>query len=342
MASHNEPTLKRRLVIDLADPRGRWGIPDWVIAEIRSTLPAEWEAVVVVAPANGQGDGGGGSPEALAVVRGAEVYLGFGVPRDLFVAATTSPAGCLRWAHSGSAGVGASLYPEMRASDVVLTNSAGVYAPAIAETVLAVLFYFARGLDFAVRAQAERRWNKEPFDDPESPVGELGGATLGIVGFGGIGHEVARRAEALGMQVLALRRSGGMPLEELLPRSDYLLLSLPETPETRGMIGAAELAKLPQGAVLVNVGRGSVLDEGALVQALRSGHLRGAGLDVFATEPLPEDSLLWATPGVLVLPHISGASPHFWTRQLDLIRDNLHRYVGGRELRNVVDKTAGY
>ena len=297
---------------------------------------------MVDAPADGQGDGGGGSPEALAAVCGAEAYLGFGVPRDLFVAATTPPDGHLRWAHSASAGVGASLYPEMRTSDVILTNSAGVYAPAIAETVMAVLFFFARGLDFAVRAQAERRWDKTPFDDTESPVGELGEATLGIVGFGGIGHEVARRAEAMGMEVLALRRSGGIPLDELLPRSDYLLLSLPETPETRGMIGAAELAKLPKGAVLVNVGRGSVLDEGALVQALRSGRLRGAGLDVFAREPLPEDSPLWATPGVLVLPHISGASPYFWTRQLDLIRDNLHRYLAGRPLRNVVDKAAGY
>ena len=313
-----------------------------MISEIQSALPADWEAVVVGAPADGQGDGGGGSPEALAAVRGAEVYLGFGVPRDLMVAATTPPDRRLQWAHSASAGVGASLYPEMRASDVVLTNSAGVYAPAIAETVMAVLFFFARGLDFAARAQAERRWDKAPFDDPESPVGELGGATLGIVGLGGIGHEVARRAKALGMEVLALRHSGGTPLDELLPRSDYLLLSLPETPETRGMIGAAELAELPTGAVLVNVGRGSVLDEVALVEALRSGHLRGAGLDVFAREPLPEDSALWTTPGVLILPHISGASPHFWTRQLDLIRDNLHRYLAGRPLRNVVDKAAGY
>ncbi len=275
-------------------------------------------------------------------MRGAEVYVGFGVPRDLFLAATAGPDSRFRWAHSASAGVGGSLYPEMRDSDVVLTNSAGVYAPAIAETVIALLFHFARGLDFAVRAQAERRWDKAPFDDPASPVGELAGAALGIVGFGGIGREVARRAEALGMRVLAMRRTGGVPLEELLPQSNYLLLAVPETPATRGLIGERELALLPPGAVVVNVGRGSVVDEAALIEALRSGRLRGAGLDVFAREPLPPESPLWALPNVLVLPHVSGASPHFWRRQTELIRDNLGRYLAERPLRNVVDKSSGY
>jgi phosphoglycerate dehydrogenase-like enzyme len=230
----------------------------------------------------------------------------------------------------------------MRDSDVVLTNSAGVYAPAIAETVIAILFYFARGLDFAVHAQTERRWDKAPFDDPGSPVGELGGATLGIIGFGGIGREVARRAKALGMRVLALRRTGGVPLEEILPQSSYLLLALPDTPETRGLVGARELGLLPPGAVVVNVGRGSALDEAALARVLQTEKLRGAGLDVFAREPLPPESPLWTLPNVLVLPHVSGASPHFWRRQVDLVRENLGRYLAGRPLRNVVDKRAEY
>lgn len=309
---------------------------------IEGALPADWELEVVAAPANGEGDGGSVTPEALQAVRGAEVYIGFGIPRELFLAAITHPGSRLRWVHSASAGVGGSLYPEMRDSEVILTNSAGVYAPAIAETVIALLFHFARGLDFAVRAQAQRRWDKVPFDDSASPVGELAGSTLGIVGFGGIGREVAGRAEALGMHVLPLRRTGGVPLEELLPQSDYLLLAAPETPATRGLIGARELALLPPGAVIVNVGRGSVLDEASLTDALRTGRLRGAGLDVFAREPLPPESSLWTLPNVLVLPHVSGASPHFWRRQTDLVRENVGRYLAGRPLRNVVDKSAGY
>lgn len=312
-------------------------MPAWVADRVRERLPAAWELAVVGAPADGQGDGAAVSPQALAAVRDAEVYIGFGVAAEILEAAPR-----LRWAHSVSAGVGRSLSPEMLASQVVLTNSAGVYAPAIAETVVAAMLFFARGLDFVVRAQGERRWDKAPFDAPDSPVGELGGATLGVVGFGGIGREVARRAEALGMHVLAVRRSGGVPLPELLARSDYLLLALPETPETRGLIGAQELARLPAGAVLVNVGRGSALDESALLAALGSGRLRGAALDVFAREPLPPNSPLWTAPGMLVLPHVSGASPHFWRRQADLILDNLGRYLAERPLRNVVDKRAGY
>lgn len=310
--------------------------------EIRGAIPADWEMDVVAAPADGQGDGGDASPEALHAVQGAEVYIGFGMPQELFLAATAEADSRFRWVHSASAGVGGSLYPEMRDSDVVLTNSAGVYAPAIAETVIAILFYFARGLDFAVHAQTERRWDKAPFDDPGSPVGELGGATLGIIGFGGIGREVARRAKALGMRVLALRRTGGVPLEEMLPQSSYLLLALPDTPETRGLVGARELGLLPPGAVVVNVGRGSALDEAALARVLQTEKLRGAGLDVFAREPLPPESPLWTLPNVLVLPHVSGASPHFWRRQVDLVRENLGRYLAGRPLRNVVDKRAGY
>ena len=324
-------------MLDLADPRARWGMPGWVAAEIRRSLPPDWELHVVDAPADGRGDGAGASPAALDAVGGAEVYIGFGVSAEVLRAGSG-----LRWVHSASAGVGSSLSPEMLASPVIFSNSAGVYAPAIAETVIAVLLFFARGLDFAVRAQSDRRWDKARFDDADSPVRELAGSTLGVVGFGGIGRETARRAEALGMRVVATRRTGGVPIGELLPQSDFLVLSLPETPATRGMIGGAELALLPRGAVLVNVGRGSALDEAALLEALRSGRLRGAGLDVFAQEPLPPESPLWTAPGMLVLPHVSGASPHFWRRQIELIRDNLGRYLAERPLRNVVDKRTGY
>ena len=354
---HPSVPQPRRLVLNLREPRPSFSIPDWAVDEVRAALPEGWELTVVEEPVDGTGDGGGDSPgarAAMAAVRGAEAYVGFGVPEPLFQAATEPPDGRLRWAHTASAGVGALLYDAMRASDVVLTNSAGIYAEPMAETVIAMLLHFSRGLDFAVRAQAERRWRKEPFDAPDSPVRELAECTLGIVGLGGIGRAVARRALALGMNVVATRRrgmegpegvevlSGPDALDRILPRSDCLVIAVPQTPETRAMIGARELGMLPRGAVLVNVARGGIVDEDALIGALRTGHLRGAGLDVFAREPLPADSALWGLPNVLVTPHVSGSSRRFWRRQTDLIIHNLRRYAAGEPLLNTVDKQAGY
>src|SRR5690606_1309241 len=192
------------------------------------------------------------------------------------------------------------------------------------------------------------------FEAADTPVREVAGTTLGLVGFGGIGREVASRARALGMEVLALRRrraeapqgvevhSGPEGLAELLRRSDHLVLALPETPETRGMIGAAELAGMKEGAVLVNVARGGVLDEEALARALEGGRLRGAALDVFREEPLPPESPLWGLPNVLVTAHVSATSRGFWRRETDLIVENLRRYLAGEPLLNEVDKQAGY
>jgi phosphoglycerate dehydrogenase-like enzyme len=340
----------RRVVVDLRDTRPIWTVPQWAMDEIRAAFPAEWEAVVVGADADGQGDGGGPSAEALEAVRGAEVYLGYGIPRELFRAAGDG----LRWVHSGAAGVGGALYPEMRDSQVVLTNSAGVHAEPMADTTLAMVLHFARGLDFAVRAQAERRWDREPFDAADAPLRETEELAVGIVGLGGIGRAVARRFAALGARVLAVRRSGrdapeGVELVSgddalgrLLEASDVLVLTVPETPETRGMIGTAELERLPRGAVLVNVGRGRVVDEDALAGALRGGRLRGAALDVFAREPLPPESPLWGLSNVLVTPHVSGTSHRFWRRETDLVVENVRRYLAGEPLLNTVDKHAGY
>lgn len=342
--------MPRRLVVNLRDRRPTWAIPPWAVDEIRAALPDDWECVVVDAPADGSGDGRGASAEAVEAARGAEVYLGWGVPREVFAAA----GGALRWAHSASAGVGGVLYPEMVESAVVLTNSAGVHAEPIADTVLAMMLHFARGLDFAVRAQAERRWDKAPWDAADAPVRELAESTVGLVGLGGIGRAVARRAAALGMRVVATRRTsvdgppgvevfaGENALDALLDISHYLVVTVPRTARTEGMIGARELARLPAGAVVVNVSRGDVVDEAALVEALQAGRLRGAGLDVFEREPLPASSPLWTLPNTLLLPHVSGTSPSFWRRETDLIVANLRRHLAGEPLLNTVDKHAGY
>lgn len=342
---------KRRMVVNLRERRPMWDAPRWALDEIRGALPDGWECAVIHEAVDGTGDGGrGASPAVLDAVRGAEVYLGYGIPRELFsVAADT-----LRWAHSAAAGIGGSLYPEMLASNVVLTNSAGIHAEPISETVMAMVLHFARGIDWAVRAQREHRWWKAPYEAADSPVREAGGSTLGLLGLGGIGSAVARRARALGMHVVATRRSspegpegvevltGEGALGRLLRRADFLVVAVPQTRETEGMIGARELALLPPHAVVINVARGGVIDEPALVAALRSGALRGAGLDVFATEPLPAASPLWDLPNTLILPHVSGTSHRFWRREADLIVENVRRWLAGEPLLNTVDKQAGY
>ncbi|MEX0912669.1 MAG: D-2-hydroxyacid dehydrogenase [Gemmatimonadota bacterium] len=341
------------LVVNLRDERPIWTVPDWAIDEIRSAAPDRLEVVVVDSPVDGLGDGGAAAPEAIAAIPGAEIYLGFGLPEPLFRAAAQS-GGSLRWVHSATTGIGGSLYPAMRASPVILTNSAGTHAEPMADTIVGMMHYFARGLDFAVRAQQARQWDRSPFDAADSPVHEVAGRTVGLLGYGGIGKAVAERAMALGMKVLAYRRrpdpkatgvqqlSGSGGLQRVLGESDYLVVSLPLTPETKGLLHRERIALLRKEAVVINVGRGELLDETALTEALAAGHLRGAGLDVFAEEPLPPDSPLWRLPNVLITPHVSPTTHRFWRREVDLILENLERYEAGETLLNTVDKTAGY
>jgi phosphoglycerate dehydrogenase-like enzyme len=350
-----KPEAGRRFVFNMRDERPVWSPPSWVAARLLSEVPAGAELVEVAEPVSGRGDGGGVSAAALDAIRGAEVYLGMGLPRELLLAGLEPPSR-LRWIHTGAAGVASLLHPELAERGVMLTNSAGVHGPPMAETVMAVMLHFARGLDHAVRAQTRREWGAAMFEGADSGVRELAGATLGMVGLGGVGREVARRAAALGMEVLAVRRRAGVgtqdpdatiltgddALDRLLAAADFVAVTVPSTPATRGLIGAPQLAAMRPGAVLVNVARGNVVDESALIEALGAGRLRGAALDVFATEPLPRQSPLWRLPNVLVLPHVSATSPRYWDRELQLILDNLRRYEAGEPLKNVVDAAAGY
>lgn len=344
----------RRAVLNMRDERPIWAPPASAGARIREQLGAGWELVEVAAPVSGRGDGGGASDEAAAAMEGAEIYFGLGLPRELLRAGLRS--GRLRWIHTGTAGVASLLHPELDGSGITLTNSAGIHAEPMAETVLGMMLYFARGFDHAVQAQPHD-WNTTPFEHASGGVREIAGTTAGVIGFGGIGQAVARRCAALGMRVVAINRSGsaGEPLPEgcellgstahlgeLLRVSDFVVLTVPSTPETRGMIGARELTAMKPDSVLINVARGDVVDESALVDALSAQRLRGAGLDVFATEPLPPQSPLRALRNVLVTPHVSATSDRFWERQLQLILGNIARYRAGRPLRNVVDVQAGY
>ncbi|HEX7118343.1 MAG TPA: D-2-hydroxyacid dehydrogenase [Longimicrobiales bacterium] len=340
----------RRLVVDLADRRPIFRFPDWVADRLRAVLPQGWSLHVVSAPADATADGGTtASAEALEAVQDAEAYFGFGVPAEIL-----RQGRALRWVHTGTAGVRSSLTPEMLERDVVFTNSAGVHAPAMAESVLAMILHFTRGLDLAVRAQAEGRWGKAQFDADDAPVREIAGSTVGIVGYGGIGREVSTRVRVLGARVIALKRRPGPQeddvevvygrdgLDRLLAASDVVVVSAPETSETRGLIDAAALGRMRPHAILVNVARGGLVDEAALADALRAGRLRGAALDVFATEPLPAESPLWRLPNVLITPHVSAYTQRFWERECALLEENLARFLAGRTLLNVVDKRAGY
>ena len=358
------------LVVDLRDRRPIWSLPAWAKRRIREAVPADWSVVFMEIEADGSGDGAlRASPELVEAVADARVYMGYGIPAEVLEAGQR-----LEWVHSGAAGVASSLGTAMLDSHVLFTNSAGVHGPPMAETVLAMFLHFARGLDVAVRAQRDGRWSAAEYWAADAPVAELGGSTVGIVGFGGIGREVARRAGCMGGRVLALRRTraptddsarrGGLapakdpahgtglaPVEvlrgeeglaRLLRESDYVALTLPETHETRGLIDRKCLFAMKAGSVLVNVSRGGVLDEDGLLAALDRGPLRGAGLDVFATEPLPAGHPFYSHPKVLATPHVSATTRRFWERETRLIVDNLRRFVQGKPLQNLVDKKAGY
>ena len=342
------------LVIDLMDRRPIWTLPDRSRAAILAAVPADWTVRFMETPADGSGDGvQRAPPELLEAVADARVYMGYGIPPEVL---TSAPG--LEWVHSGAAGVGTSLGPEMLERDVIFTNSAGIHAAPMSETVLAMMLHFARGLDVAVRAQRERRWSAPEYWAADAPVTEVGGSTVGIVGFGGIGREVARKVAALGGRVVAVRRRGGVgdamapqsaevaagpaALDRVIAEADYLVLAVPETPLTHGLMTRRRLFAMKPGSVLINVARGRLVDEPALLDALDSGPLRGAGLDVFHTEPLPPGHPLYAHPKVLMTPHVSATTRRFWERETDLITDNIGRFVRGEPLRNLVDKAAGY
>ena len=272
------------------------------------------------------------------------------VDRDVFALATR-----LRWVQSPAVGVGSLMFPELLASPVILTSARGIRARSIAEHVLAVTLALARLLPVALRAQAAHRWAQEDLEGAGVDVRVLHGQRMGIVGLGAIGLEVAKIAAAFGFRVSAIRRRAGEPvpdgveavwtpdrLHDLLATSDVVVLAAPHTPETKRLIGARELDRIKRGAFLINVARGKLVDDDALVAALRDGRLGGAALDVFSEEPLEASSPYWDLPNVIVTPHTSGALTDYWTPLVALFAENLRRFEKGEPLLNVVDKVAGY
>jgi phosphoglycerate dehydrogenase-like enzyme len=277
---------------------------------------------------------------------GAEIFLyNYSLPAGV-MGRLVAAVPALRWIHSMSAGVDQFLKPGFVESDVVFTNSVGAHAPAIAESVFGMLLFVVKRLGEHWDAQKEHRWGRARKD-------ELRGKTLGVIGLGHVGAEVARLGQAFGMRVVATRRAaeasemvdevwepGGLP--RLLAESDFVVMCAALTAETRGMIGEAELRQMKPTAWFVNIARGALVQEDALLRALREQWITGACLDVFAQEPLPPDSLFWSLPNVFVTPHSSASTPQLMGRALDIFLENLRRYRAGRPLLNVVDKRRGY
>ena len=244
----------------------------------------------------------------------------------------------LRWIHTLAAGVESLPFDLLRRSEAVVTNSRGLYGDALGEFAIAAMLWFAKDLRRLVRNQDARRW--EPYD-----VERLEGRTAGIIGYGGIGQAVGRRAAALGMRVLAVRRRqefGDPTIEDVLSESDYVVMSAPLTPGTHRLISRSRLALMKPGAVFINVGRGGTVDEDALIAALQNGRIRGAALDVFETEPLSPAHPLWQLENVLISPHTADHTEDAHERAMRFFIENLRRFRAGESLENVVDKVEQY
>ena len=256
----------------------------------------------------------------------------------------------VEWVHSRSAGLDGLLFPELVESPARLTNGSGIYSESLGEFVVGAILYFAKDLRRMIRNQAAGAW--EPFD-----IVEVHGQTVGIVGYGDIGRAVATRVRALGMRVLGVKRHGpparnGDPLAEriygpeglieMISRSDYVVAAAPLTPETMGLVGEPEIAAMKPDAVLINVGRGPVIEEAALVKALSEKRIKGAALDVFDTEPLPEGHPFYKLENVLLSPHCADHTPDWLDQAMRFFLAQFERFRKGEPLRNVVDKKLGY
>ncbi len=277
----------------------------------------------------------------------ASAIFHWSAPRDLLRQVFLMSPG-IRWVHSRSAGLDTVLFPELVESQVPLTNGSGVFSQSLGEFALAAILYFAKDLRRMLRNQQAHRW--EQFD-----VDEIAGQTVGIVGYGDIGRAVARRVHAMGMEVLALKRHPPQKhdplirqfyqperLAEMLALCDYIVVAAPLTQETRHMLSDAQFAAMKPSAVVINVGRGPVIDQMALVHALAQKKIRGAGLDVFEQEPLPAGDPIWDFENVLLSPHTADHTRDWLDQAVRFFLRQYQRFEKGERLQNIVDKKLGY
>jgi len=334
--AHSVPA-KTKLAICVQHPFTVWHPP----ASFVEALRRRWPEMKVVHAQN---------YELLAAeIPDADIFVGYWLKPEQFAQARK-----LKWIHSTSAGVSHLMYPGLCNSGVLVTNSSGIFSAPMAEHTMGLLIALARNFPDTLRYQERRQWAQQELWDKPQGLEELNGQLLLILGFGSIGRELARLARAFGMRIWGVTRSGEgdrtlaekiLPpsrLDEALPEADYVVIAAPETPDTRQLVGAAQIARMKARARVVNIARGSLLDEAALVRALEAGALAGAALDVTTDEPLPPESPLWSAPNLLLTPHTSAASQRLWERQTALVVELLDRWFDGKELFNRVDFSRGY
>jgi len=315
-----------------------WNAPDWLPSRLKSDFPqldivhlSDYDRIATELSA-------------------AEIAVTWSLRPEQFAFAKN-----LRWIHSPAAAVHQLMFPQFINSDVILTNARQVHGPVVAEHVLALIFALAKKLPDAVRLQQKHAWGQELLWRGHPRPREVSGATLGLIGLGSIGREVARKAAVLGMHVIAVRENPekGTPegvqqvfpateLDPLLGHADFVVLAAPVTPATHHLINTERLSQMKPGAYLINVGRGPLIDDSALAEALRNHSIGGAALDVFENEPLPEDSPLWELPNLLITPHSAGLTEKLWERHYALLSENLRRYLAHQPLLAIVDKQRGY
>jgi phosphoglycerate dehydrogenase-like enzyme len=277
------------------------------------------------------------------------IFVGYSLRAEQLVHARQ-----LQWIHSTAAGVAQLMYPELRQSGITVSNASGIFSVPMAEHTMGLILAMARNFPDCVRYQDRSKWSVQVLWDRPQHLTEINGSVLLIVGYGSIGRELARRAKAFDMSVRGVTRSGNgnrtytekifpaSQLHEALPSADYVVIAAPETSETKHLIGAQQIARMKRGARLINVARGSLLDESALIKALESGALGGAALDVTGAEPLPPESPLWKAPNLFITPHTSALSERLWLRETELFLKLLDEWFSGKELSNRVDFSRGY
>jgi phosphoglycerate dehydrogenase-like enzyme len=326
-----------KVLISIQQPVKQWQIPLEGVATLRRRFP-QIEFIHAT------------TPEARAAgLTDCDVAYTW-----ILTGAEAATATKLKWLHTSAVAVETICLTDLFARGIAVSNTRGVQAVPIAEHVMTVVLALAKQIPFVLENQQQARWAQNEFIGARLPW-LLKGRTLGVIGVGTIGSEIAARARAFGMRVIAMRRRpshGAVAgIDELfapdqlgafLSRCDVLVIAAPLTPETNAMIGAAQFAQLPQGAIVVNVGRAKIIDTGALIDALNSGHLGGASLDVFPQEPLPSDHPLWAAPNVILTPHTSGFRQGHWDEVVELFAGNIERWQRGEALQFRVEPELGY
>lgn len=296
-------------------------------------IAPDWEIVMTDGP-----------EETKDKIDGAEIYVDWAYD---FYKDIVEKGDSIKWIQSLSAGVDMLPMDLTKERGIVVTNASGIHKIQISENVFGYMLMFVRGLNKFYELQKEKKWDKS------IRTTELYEKTMGVIGAGSIGSEIARLGKAFGMRVIGLRKSGRPEefydvmynndgLKELLSQSDFVVSCIPLTPETRHMLGEEEFKIMKASAYFINISRGGVVDEKALIKALGEGWIKGAGLDVFEEEPLPSDSPLWDMPNVIITPHVAGLTDRYMERAMALFNDNLDRYLKGESLVNVVDPDKGY